>query len=269
MQIKNHITIPSFSRPSPNHGGLLSPKFIVMHYTAGWTAESAVGRMIDPTAKVSAHVCIDVDGAITQLVPFNVVAWHAGPSEYAGYNGLNNHAIGIEIVNVGFLKKVSSDVYIDAYGEKHVEDRGKLKGVSLIEAPNTRVGGGMYYWPSYTVRQLNAVEELTKLLIEQYTIIDIVSHEEIDTRHWKTDPGPAFPMQRYKALLPESPHTSGDAYEVTASTLKQRSGPGTSFGENGPQLSSGTVVSIMSKNGDWVKIDHNSWVHSGYLRRIE
>jgi AmpD protein len=47
--------------------------------------------------KVSAHLLIDRQGKLTQYVPFNLRAWHAGPSSYAGRAQCNDYSIGIEL----------------------------------------------------------------------------------------------------------------------------------------------------------------------------
>lgn len=51
-------------------------------------------------ARVSAHVLIRRDGAITQYVPFQQRAWHAGESSYAGRQACNDFSIGIEFEGV-------------------------------------------------------------------------------------------------------------------------------------------------------------------------
>ncbi len=47
--------------------------------------------------KVSAHVLINRNGKITQYVPFNGRAWHAGQSSYNGRACCNDFSIGIEL----------------------------------------------------------------------------------------------------------------------------------------------------------------------------
>lgn len=47
--------------------------------------------------KVSAHVLIRRDGSMTQYVPFDQRAWHAGISSYQGRDGCNDYSIGIEL----------------------------------------------------------------------------------------------------------------------------------------------------------------------------
>lgn len=47
--------------------------------------------------RVSSHLVIWRDGKITQYVPFNLRAWHAGVSSFAGRHGCNDFSIGIEL----------------------------------------------------------------------------------------------------------------------------------------------------------------------------
>ena len=47
--------------------------------------------------QVSAHIFIDRDGDITQYVPFDKRAWHAGSSEFQGRACCNDFSIGIEL----------------------------------------------------------------------------------------------------------------------------------------------------------------------------
>lgn len=47
--------------------------------------------------QVSSHIVIDRNGLITQYVPFNMRAWHAGCSEYQGREKCNDFSIGIEL----------------------------------------------------------------------------------------------------------------------------------------------------------------------------
>lgn len=47
--------------------------------------------------EVSAHLLIDRAGAITQFVPFDKRAWHAGASSFEGRENCNDFSIGIEL----------------------------------------------------------------------------------------------------------------------------------------------------------------------------
>jgi AmpD protein len=46
---------------------------------------------------VSSHVLIARDGGLTQYVPFDRRAWHAGRSEYRGRAGCNDFSVGVEL----------------------------------------------------------------------------------------------------------------------------------------------------------------------------
>lgn len=259
--IRNHRIIGAIDSPSPNHGGIINPRFIVMHYTAGFSAASAVNTLTRSGSGVSAHVTIGLNGTIHQHVPLNVRAWHAGPSRHMGYSGLNNHSIGIEIVNAGWFRKVG-----DNYVRGNIS-RSESQMPPMVAAENSRVGSGMLYWPTYTNAQLEALDDLTSDILNNYSILDIVSHEEIDTRGWKTDPGPAFPMNRYKNLM-GGRDVDEDSYVVTAGTLNVRGGPGTNFSKIGTPLRRGEIVTPTDARGDWMRISADGWVHGGYLRRV-
>jgi AmpD protein len=47
--------------------------------------------------KVSCHILIQRSGKITQYVPLNRRAWHAGESNYCGRTCCNDFSIGIEV----------------------------------------------------------------------------------------------------------------------------------------------------------------------------
>jgi N-acetylmuramoyl-L-alanine amidase len=74
---------------------------LVLHYTGMRSCAAALDRLIDPSAKVSAHYAVDEDGGIWQLVPEEMRAWHAGKSFWRGETNINQRSIGIEIVNPG------------------------------------------------------------------------------------------------------------------------------------------------------------------------
>lgn len=52
--------------------------------------------------KVSAHCLIRRDGEVIQFVPFNMKAWHAGKSSFAGVDNCNDYSIGIELEGTDF-----------------------------------------------------------------------------------------------------------------------------------------------------------------------
>ncbi|WP_300032219.1 N-acetylmuramoyl-L-alanine amidase [uncultured Roseobacter sp.] len=90
--------------PSPNSGPRkngLTPEIIVIHYTAMQSAGAALQRLCDPVAEVSAHYLIDRQGRVTQMVPEEQRAWHAGQGEWHGQDDINSRSVGIELDNTG------------------------------------------------------------------------------------------------------------------------------------------------------------------------
>ena len=102
-------------RPSPNQDdrGGAPIDMLVLHYTGMRTAEEALARLCDPTAKVSAQepdggagfgaddAIGRADVAVYAHVPEARRAWHAGISHWAGATDINARSIGIEVVNPG------------------------------------------------------------------------------------------------------------------------------------------------------------------------
>ena len=74
-------------------------KYLVVH-----SFNETPEKMVDNLQKygLSVHYLIDAKGNIQQLVPENRVAWHAGPSFWAGTQGLNRSSIGIELEHADF-----------------------------------------------------------------------------------------------------------------------------------------------------------------------
>jgi N-acetylmuramoyl-L-alanine amidase len=79
----------------------VSIDMLVFHYTGMQTALSALDRMCDLEAEVSAHYMVDEDGSIWSLVEEVDRAWHAGVAYWRGNTNINARSIGIEIVNPG------------------------------------------------------------------------------------------------------------------------------------------------------------------------
>lgn len=260
------------SKTSPNRGSEpITPKVIVMHYTATWTGKAAIRTLTESSAKVSAHYVVDRDGTITQLVPTDRAAWHAGPSKWGKYEGLNNHSIGIELVNIGYVKALSNGNYIDPYGK--VLKGSDVDKMGLVGFQDERLGPGSFYQPLYPEAQLKALDALVEMLLKKHKSIEaIVTHREIDTRGWKTDPGPAFPIARYTRHLPDRASKTKLA-QVTAPALNVRQDPGpkAKLCSWGP-LKQGTVVEVIRQEKGWTCIETDNpqqvgWVKSEFLTK--
>ena len=97
---------------SPNITNLpIKVEFVVLHYTAG-TLKRTLEIFMDKEREVSAHLVIDLDGAVYEIVPClageTLRAWHAGKSRLdvntegtvRHVEGFNDCSIGIEMVNI-------------------------------------------------------------------------------------------------------------------------------------------------------------------------
>lgn len=279
MQVQNHRLHGIPYVESPNRSGFMTPTVALMHYTAGYTARSAIATLTSRRSKVSAHLVIDTDGSITQLVPFNRVAWHAGRSAFKGRRGVNNFSIGFEFVNPGFFKEVNGG-YEDAYGTRLSERR--LAQFELTNrGPQSRLGSGTFVWPAYTDAQINAGLAALDAILDAYPSIDAVTgHEDVDLRGWKSDPGPAFPMGEFQDLLVYD-HQGGrdtdrsdgltranERRTVNVGRLNVRDKPSVR-GRILTTLSGGSEVIILEDTGKWSRVQYapglEGWLADGYL----
>ena len=88
--------------PSPNFDDRAVPvSMLVLHYTGMADAASAIARLTDPEAKVSAHYLVAEDGQVLAMVDEAKRAWHAGKSRWRAITDINSASIGIELVNPG------------------------------------------------------------------------------------------------------------------------------------------------------------------------
>lgn len=90
---------PAHNREPRRDGA--KPSLLIMHYTGMASAAKAIDWLARPESGVSCHYVIDEHGEITQLVPEEFRAWHAGASYWRGETDINSHSIGIEIHNPG------------------------------------------------------------------------------------------------------------------------------------------------------------------------
>lgn len=192
--IKDHKLTEATQMPTPNHGGRLKdPSYIVVHYTAGRSAYSSARWLCSPAAKASAHLVIGRDGALIQLADFNVVAWHAGQSEWNGVHGLNNHAIGLELDNCGPVARVNGKWRSLALGQDYADG-------DVVELAHKH-GGPVRGWLLYSSVQVAMLEDVCRELVATYpSIKDVIGHDDIAPGR-KLDPGPALELDVLRSRL--------------------------------------------------------------------
>ncbi len=256
---------PVVQRPSRNMGGVCSPDFLVIHYTAGGGAEESITWLCSPQSKASAHVVIGRDGAISQLVPFDRIAWHAGRSDWRGRSGLNGCSIGIELDNAGRLERRAGG-WKSWTGRPYPDD-------DVMEACH-RNESRSCGWHGYTEAQLASTMALSAALVEKYGLTDVLGHDDISPGR-KADPGPAFPMDSFRAQLLGRREDAAERFRTSA-VLNIRTGAGTQHAPL-PQspLPLGTDVEVVDSHGSWRLVDVigtvgsdndvQGWVHEKFL----
>jgi len=252
---------------TPNVGGALAARYLVMHYTAGSSAASAIATLTTKKTQgnASAHLVLARDGAITQLAPFNVVTWHAGISQWDGIVGLNNASIGIEIDNAGLLSRV---------GRKFVAWFGREIPGSEVMVAVHKHGGPERPWHAYTAVQIERCLELAQLLVQRYGLAGVIGHDDI-ARGRKLDPGPAFPLASIAARALGREDDAPAVYAVIAETLNIRTGPDASFPPAAAQLPRGKRVELIEPGSRWSKVevagltDLEGWVNNRFIERVK
>lgn len=258
---------------------------IVMHYTAGYTAESAIATFRNRASRASAHFVIETDGRIAQMVSLNDTAWHAGGGVFRGAGQVNQRSIGIEIVNPGYHFRSDTGEWLN-WQRKTVPAARLRPFPGMLEARDPWVGSAAAFWPLYPEGQLRAVEQIVTACLGAFPSISaIVGHRDVDTvRRLKVDPGPAFPMERMRRLLAQPGREAARAGRpmrvVSPETpLNIRSGPGTRYErlKRGP-LPHGRQVQALEARGEWLRVrvedsgglaaPFEGWCHGGYLKPV-
>ncbi|HEX2094553.1 MAG TPA: N-acetylmuramoyl-L-alanine amidase [Longimicrobiaceae bacterium] len=273
MKIVNHRLVladgsPVRFVPSPNVGGALDPRYLVMHYTAGRNAQESINWLCNPQSKASAHLVIARDGTITQLVSFNRVAWHAGKSTWQGIVGLNRCSIGIELDNPGPVKRGPNGRWRTFFGREY-DDADITVGFHKLE----KVTCG---WVNYTPEQMDAALAASLAIVKEYGLEDVIRHEDISPDR-KTDPGPAFPYASFRKQVMSGGQVSNRF--ITTTVLKIRSGPGLDQAPvAGSPLPKDTRVEVQEEKGEWRKVTVvdrvnqidglQGWVNARFLEQV-
>jgi N-acetyl-anhydromuramyl-L-alanine amidase AmpD len=163
------------------------PRFIVTHYTAAGSGLNSAKYLYGPHSPASsAHFVVDRDGTVYQICGIDLKAWHAGQSKWTAKDGkkyelLNSYSIGIEFANYGWdVRKVASS------------NQTKLKHKNE-KTPRA--------WEIYPEAQIKSGLALTEWLTKQIpSITETMGHDDISPGR-KSDPGPAFPMEKFKMCL--------------------------------------------------------------------
>ena len=176
-------------------GGTIVPEIVVLHDTASrLDLGNAAAYLAKNTARVSVHFVVERDGAVTQQVPTNRRANHAGVSSYHGRQSCNDFALGIEIVNPGRMIRVDERNAQAWWGERF----GTITN-SIEERTTPEHGHGL--WMHYTAPQIAAVTDILDALFAGIrSLSDITTHWYVSPGR-KVDVNPLFPLAEVRARV--------------------------------------------------------------------
>ena len=152
-----------------------TPDFIVMHTTGG-TFAGALSWTTNPRAQVSYHFIVASDGAVTQTVPIENTAWHAGTNNSGG-NVDNRHSTISAVRN----RRLNANSYSVGIGFSDLTDRGTPSAAQLETA----------IWLVRHIR--DEVRRIYNFALP-ITRSNIVGHDEVTPRNRSGDPGRNFPF---------------------------------------------------------------------------
>jgi len=165
--------------PSPNFDERSLPiTMIVLHYTGMQDGPSALARLRDPEAKVSAHYLVEEDGTVCRLVDEAMRAWHAGRSHWRGITDINSASVGIEIVNPGHewgyrpftAEQIDALIpLVAAIKDRHAITRGNIVGHSDIAPARKRDPGELFPWYRFAKLRLALPRPTRNLMDPMWT----------------------------------------------------------------------------------------------------
>ena len=247
---------------SRNAGPLIDPDFLVIHYTATDDAQSAINWFMNTSSNpsnIAAHIVLDRDGTITQLVPFNQRANHAGTSTWDGVDYFNSHSIGIEIVNPGFAERLSNGSFRRLIGTDRASGNPVYRSypagspfVKTVHKHKFWTARDNQHWHDFSPAQMKALYVMSRALFDTYQLVNAVGHDDISPAR-KPDPGPAFPWAEFKTRVFGANNPVGNIFAVKEATVNMRMQPTT----NSPvlrKLGRGYEVGLIETNGQWSKV---------------
>lgn len=277
IKVENHLIVDPENKveisfkETPNVSGPFKdglPDTVIIHYTAGSSAESSAAWLRNPSAKASAHLVIGKTGKVIQLAPFNIRTWHAGRSSWKGRTGLNQYSIGIELDNAGLLNK-SGEGYLTSFNKK-------IDDANVVLAKH-KLGTEEKAWEVYTPKQIEVVEQICLALKEAYNVSEILGHDDIAPTR-KVDPGPAYPLIALQNSIFFGRDDDLDEPDeeilargiVTADNLNIREIPSIESELASNPLPQGTKLTITKTEGEWmfVKTEIEGWVSKKWVKQM-
>ncbi|SEK94346.1 N-acetylmuramoyl-L-alanine amidase [Aquimarina amphilecti] len=148
-------------------------KQIVLHYTAGYL-KGDVAALSKPNYRVSVPFIIARNGAILNMWSSAYWAYHLGSKAVGGNTKGGKRSIGIEMSNIGFLKRIG-DQLVTVYNDNDVYcDISETQFYIKLDTPYR----GEQYFATHTGKQYNSLISLLKYLTAEYNIPTVFLPED-------------------------------------------------------------------------------------------
>jgi N-acetyl-anhydromuramyl-L-alanine amidase AmpD len=190
---------------------LVAKKKITLHFTMGYL-KGDIATLSTPSNHVSVPFVVGRNGKTYNLFASKYWSYHLGPSAVGGNQPMSQSCIGIEISNIGPLKKIGSNL-VTSYSDSDVYcQEADTQFYTALATPYR----GFSYYATFTDAQYETIITLLRYLTSKYGIprqfVDagkryntltadefvnftgIVSH--VNCRTDKVDIGPAFDWDR-------------------------------------------------------------------------
>jgi N-acetyl-anhydromuramyl-L-alanine amidase AmpD len=184
-------------------------KKIVLHFTMGYL-KGDIGTLTKQ--HVSVPFVIGRNGIIYNLFASKYWSYHLGPGARGGNTAMSKECIGIEISNIGPLKKIGDNL-VTTYSDTDIYcQMAETQYFTRLNTPYR----GFEYFATFTAAQYEAIRQLLTFLCAKYSLPrkfvneparyqvmtdaefanykGIVSH--VNCRTDKVDIGPAFDWDR-------------------------------------------------------------------------
>lgn len=148
---------------------------IVLHFTAGGTAKTAVDWWEKQANKVSTAYLLDLDGTIYEVFDPSNWAYHLGIKGADGGHLNDKRSIGIEICNIGPLKLNGDKLcsWPNNFANKYCD----LKDDRAYVKSSFR---GFDYYASFTEQQKVGIGVLVDDLCNRFNIKKVIATDKLD-----------------------------------------------------------------------------------------
>jgi N-acetyl-anhydromuramyl-L-alanine amidase AmpD len=139
---------------------------IVLHFTAGYL-KGDIAQLSRKGVEVSVPFVIARSGHIYNLWSSKYWSYHLGPGAIGGNTAMSQRSIGIEISNIGFLRKKSGGLLHTVYS---TDDVYCTEQETAYYQKLPAAYRGEQYYATFTSAQYNALNLLLRFLTARYKI---------------------------------------------------------------------------------------------------